>query len=281
MIQHLRAFAFFLGISFLLATGCNLEKQIDIQLPNYESEPFVECYLVPNEPFRLLITQTSSYFDNLTLDNPLFSESFLLNGAQVSIYQGLNKYELDNTLVIDPNNQKVYNYSNSSGVEYNNLDSFFLEILLPNGNQITASSIFLDPVDFDSIVVQFDQKDSLARILTYFKDFPNETNFYRRILTVGKESNEPIQDFVTDDLFIDSIFVFGSGYVLNPGDTVLNSVFHLTKAYHDFLESVQQAIDGSANPFGVPSPLQSNLSGNAQGIFTCITESKNQTIIKK
>jgi hypothetical protein len=261
--------------------SCNLEKQIDIDLPNYDSEPFIECYLVPNQPFRLLITQTSSYFENLTLDNPLYSESFLLQGAQVSIFQGINKYELENKLIVDPNTEKIYNYSNSNSVEYNTIDSFYLEILLPNGDQITSASIFLDTVQFDSIVVQFDQNDSLARTLTYFKDFPNETNFYRRVLTVGETFDEPIQDFVTDDLFIDSVFVFGSGYVFNSGDTVFNSVFHLTEDYHNFLESVQQAIDGSGNPFGVPSPLQSNLLGNAQGVFACISESKNKTIIKK
>lgn len=270
-----------LVFGILFSMSCNLEKQIDIDLPNYDSEPFIECYLVPNQPFRLLITQTSSYFENLTLDNPLFSESFLLQGAQVSIFQGINKYELENKLIIDPNTEKIYNYSNSNSVEYNTIDSFYLEILLPNGDQITSASIFLDTVQFDSIVVQFDQNDSLARTLTYFKDFPNETNFYRRVLTVGETFDEPIQDFVTDDLFIDSVFVFGSGYVFNSGDTVFNSVFHLTEDYHNFLESVQQAIDGSGNPFGVPSPLQSNLLGNAQGVFACISESKNKTIIKK
>lgn len=270
-----------LVFGILFSMSCNLEKQIDIDLPNYDSEPFIECYLVPNQPFRLLITQTSSYFENLTLDNPLYSESFLLQGAQVSIFQGINKYELENKLIVDPNTEKIYNYSNSNSVEYNTIDSFYLEILLPNGDQITSASIFLDTVQFDSIVVQFDQNDSLARTLTYFKDFPNETNFYRRVLTVGETFDEPIQDFVTDDLFIDSVFVFGSGYVFNSGDTVFNSVFHLTEDYHNFLESVQQAIDGSGNPFGVPSPLQSNLLGNAQGVFACISESKNKTIIKK
>lgn len=270
-----------LVFGILSSMSCNLEKQIDIDLPNYDSEPFIECYLVPNQPFRLLITQTSSYFENLTLDNPLYSESFLLQGAQVSIFQGINKYELENKLIVDPNTEKIYNYSNSNSVEYNTIDSFYLEILLPNGDQITSASIFLDTVQFDSIVVQFDQNDSLARTLTYFKDFPNETNFYRRVLTVGETFDEPIQDFVTDDLFIDSVFVFGSGYVFNSGDTVFNSVFHLTEDYHNFLESVQQAIDGSGNPFGVPSPLQSNLLGNAQGVFACISESKNKTIIKK
>lgn len=270
-----------LVFGILSSMSCNLEKQIDIDLPNYDSEPFIECYLVPNQPFRLLITQTSSYFENLTLDNPLFSESFLLQGAQVSIFHGINKYELENKLIVDPNTEKIYNYSNSNSVEYNTIDSFYLEILLPNGDQITSASIFLDTVQFDSIVVQFDQNDSLARTLTYFKDFPNETNFYRRVLTVGETFDEPIQDFVTDDLFIDSVFVFGSGYVFNSGDTVFNSVFHLTEDYHNFLESVQQAIDGSGNPFGVPSPLQSNLLGNAQGVFACISESKNKTIIKK
>ncbi len=270
-----------LVFGILFSMSCNLEKQIDIDLPNYDSEPFIECYLVPNQPFRLLITQTSSYFENLTLDNPLYSESFLLQGAQVSIFQGINKYELENKLIVDPNTEKIYNYSNSNSVEYNTIDSFYLEILLPNGDQITSASIFLDTVQLDSIVVQFDQNDSLARTLTYFKDFPNETNFYRRVLTVGETFDEPIQDFVTDDLFIDSVFVFGSGYVFNSGDTVFNSVFHLTEDYHNFLESVQQAIDGSGNPFGVPSPLQSNLLGNAQGVFACISESKNKTIIKK
>lgn len=280
MVKHFFLIASLLTTIFLFQS-CNLEKQIDIQLPSYETEPFIECYLVPNEPFRLLITKTSSYFDNLSLNNPLFSESFLLEGAEVSITHGSSNYSLKNELVIDPNSEKIYNYYHPNWVEYNTEDSFYLEILLPNGSQITASSIFLDTVQFDSIVVQFDPQDSLARTLTYFRDFPNETNFYRRVLTVGEERNEPIQDFVSDDLFIDSIFVFGSGYVFNSGDTVYHSVFHLTEAYHDFLESVQQAIDGSGNPFGVPSPIRTNLSGNVQGIFSCISESKNRTIIKK
>lgn len=279
-MKYVQGFTLFL-CGCLSISSCNLEKEIDIQLPNYEDEVFVECYLVPNEPFRLLITKTSPYFDNLSLDNPLFSESFLLNGAQVSISQGLNKYELENTLQIDPVNQKLYNYSNSNLVEYNIEDSIYLNILLSNGNHITASSIFLDTVPIDSILVEFDQKDSLARILTYFKDFPNETNFYRRVLMLGNNSDEPIQDFITDDLFVDSVFVFGSGYIFNSEDTVYNSIYHLTEEYHNFLESVQQAIDGSTNPFGVPSPLRSNLSGDAQGVFTCISESKNRTIVKK
>ena len=46
-----------------LLMGCNLEQEIELDLPEYDSRPVVECYLEAGKPFSLLLSQSSPYFD--------------------------------------------------------------------------------------------------------------------------------------------------------------------------------------------------------------------------
>ena len=51
---------------FILAVAafasCNLEKEIDLNLPEFKSQLVVECYLEPGKPYRANVFRTTSYY---------------------------------------------------------------------------------------------------------------------------------------------------------------------------------------------------------------------------
>ena len=46
-----------IALAVMLA-GCNLEKEVDIKLPETQERIVVECYLEPGAPINLLLTRT-------------------------------------------------------------------------------------------------------------------------------------------------------------------------------------------------------------------------------
>ena len=178
-------------------------------------------------------------------------------------------YTLDNNLVFNQFTKKIFNYTSHLVAPIERGKTYSLEITLENGDLITASTSILPVVPIDSVVVEFNDTDTLARVLTYLTDRPNEDNYYRRMIQHSSLDTIPDQDFTTDDRFVEDVIVFGTPYDYGRGDTVINTIFHIEKAYFDFLESVQLAIASNGNPFAQPSPIISNVQGpNAMGIFT-------------
>ena len=43
--------------------SCDLEREIDVDLPEYQNQLVVEAYLEAGKPYRLLLTESISYFD--------------------------------------------------------------------------------------------------------------------------------------------------------------------------------------------------------------------------
>ncbi len=265
----------------LLLTSCNLEKEVEIQLPSHNSVPVVECYLEPGKPFTLLLTRTSSYFTPFPQDELEFLSSILEDSAQVIISTNGIEYELENTLGINPLTSKVFNYYNPTPVPHDAEYEFALSIRLKNGQTIYSQTRLLPPVPIDSIVVQFNA-DSLARVLTYFTDPDTAGNYYRRMLHLSSIDSLPLQDFVSTDQFLDNnIGIFGTTYQFEVGDTLINTLFHIEKAYADFLQSIEEATHANGNPFSQPSTIISNLQGDARaiGIFTGLSYDRVITII--
>ncbi len=274
----------FLFLAFAVTlVSCNLEQEIDINLPDYESRYVVECYLEPGQPFSLLLTQTASYFDPFPSTNAEFLDDILVDGATVTIAHGGQTFTLQNGLFFNPLSRKAYNYLAPDLVPTDYEQSFELNIVTPDGKTITATTRILRPVPIDSIVVEFLEDDTLARVLTYFKDIPNEQNYFRRMFHEHSLDSIPLQDFATDDRFVEDNFVFGSAYNFAAGDTVFNTIFHIDRPYYDFFNSVQTAASSNGNPFGQPSPIISNLQGTANviGIFTGLTYERVMTIVER
>ncbi|MEZ4981709.1 MAG: DUF4249 family protein [Saprospiraceae bacterium] len=278
---------FFVG---LLVSSCNLEKEIDLELPEYSDQPVVECYLQPGEPFRLLLTRSSSYFAPFDTSIFNFIDNILEKEATVNIrYNGMI-IPLEEGNYIDPNNFKVYNYGNEMIVPEDFENEFELEIVLKDGTTIGGTTRMLPAIAIDSVVVQFPEtgrpKDTLARVLTYLTDPDvNSENFFRRQLHWNSLTDSfPDQDFITNDKLIDnSLITFGTGFNFPEGDSVINTVYHISPAYYDYLESVFNASSANLNPFGQPSTIVSNVNGssNPLGIFTGLTYSRTTTVIRK
>lgn len=264
--------------------SCNLSKEVEIDLPEYNRQPVVECYLEPNKPFRLLLTRSYAFFDKLGLDSS-FLDNTLLDGALVTIAYNGQTDTLKNqlTAVLDP--LKIYNYVGDNLVPGTPGTEFSLYIRLADGGEIRANTLMLPTVPIDSVVVEFNPDiDSLARILTYITDDQSQENFYRRILNYSSLDSFPDQDFLVTDRFAQTALIaFGTGYELAEGDTVYNTIFHVSRAYYDFKESVDLAVIGNLNPFAQPSPIKSNVSGSANpiGVFVPLVYDRIMTIVEK
>lgn len=272
---------------FLTLSACNLTNDVEIDLPDYDRQPVVECYLEPGKPFRLLLTQSYSYFDAFGLDSS-FLQKTLLNNALVTISYNGQTDTLNNQLSFEASPIKIFNYTGQNIVPATPGVVYQLNIALPdNGGTITANTTMLPLVPIDSIVYDFNTDpnfDTLARVLTYITDDQSEENFYRRILNYNSLDSFPDQDFlVSDRISVNPVIAFGTGYDLTEGDTVFNSILHITKDYYDYAESVQLAVAANFNPFAQPSPIKSNVSGsgNPLGIFTCLVFDRDTTIIRR
>ncbi|MEY3367037.1 MAG: hypothetical protein RI973_192 [Bacteroidota bacterium] len=271
------------SVSILTACG-NLEKEIDLELPFYESQYVIECYLEPGEHFRLALSRSVPYFEPFPEDPSEFVSSILVDSAEVVISHAGKEYVLNNEIdiVYFLNKTKVYNYylPESVPVDYNS--DFLLRITTPDGKVITGKTRLLPPVPIDSIIVEFDlERDTLARVLTYLTDDPAQNNYYRRMLHVNSLDSIPDQDFVTNDDFVDNkTIAFGSSFEFEEGDTVYNTLFHIDRAYYDFWNSTFNAVNANGNPFGQPSGIVSNVSGGV-GIFTGLSYDQVVTVVKK
>ena len=97
--------------AFLFSCG-NLEKEIDLELPLYESQIVVECYLEPGEPFLLLLTKSAAYFEPIPTEGFEFVEKILEDSAVVTIRHKGEVYQLRNEIFFNPTTRKLYNYYN-------------------------------------------------------------------------------------------------------------------------------------------------------------------------
>jgi hypothetical protein len=264
----------------------NLEKEINLDLPEYQSQYVVECYLEPGQPFGLLLTRSVPYFEPFPTDLLNFVENIVVDDAEVTITHDGVDYLLANEPTINPTTFKLYNYTNPALVPMDYDHDFSLKITTPDGKTITATTRLLPVVPIDSVVVEFDEKkDTLARCLTYISDDPTTVDYYRRMIHRNSLLDSiPQQDFTTNDDYVDDrTIVFGTGYDLKEGDTIYNTIFHIERAYYDFWESTFNAISSNGNPFGQPSSIISNLKGDAGaiGIFTGLSYDRVMTIVKK
>jgi biopolymer transport protein ExbD len=271
------------SLTILMLAACNLEKEVDINLPGYEVQPVLECYLEPGKPYRLLLSTSNSYFDELPTEDNLieFLDKILVKNALIKIRVAGEEIALRNEITVDFESLKFYNYISDNIVPENFNDEFELLVVLADGREITAKTRILPIVPIDSVAVEF--RDTLARTLIFVNDPMDQKNYYRRMLHFNSLVDSfPRQDFVTDDVFVENgRLAFGHGFELSRGDTVINTIFHLDRAYFDYLNSVRNSIIANGNPFLQPGVIITNLRGNANaiGIFTGLSYDRVFTVI--
>lgn len=248
----------------LILNSCSLEKEIDLNLPEYESKLVVECYLEPGEQYRLALTESVDYFDPRI--NPIITDALVIinyNGDTDTLKFGITS---DAT-------GKIYNYSSPQIVPVDYFSEFSIEVRDIKGRVVTGKTTIPVPALIDTVEFRYNE-DSLAFPLTKFYDNRSLTNYYRYQVTRDSYLGDELTDFIFDDkLITSSQIALGSSYELKKGDSVIVSLYNINKDYFDFLNSVNSAIDANGNPFGQPASIKSNVQGGL-GIFTGLSRDR-------
>ncbi|MGK0363892.1 MAG: hypothetical protein ACI85O_000946 [Saprospiraceae bacterium] len=266
-------YIYILLLTTILFASCNLEKEIELELPEYERQTVIECYLEPGLPFSLLLTKSDGFFSSFGDLDESFLTNLLEEGAEVSIKYGTETVTLANEFSFNFFTGKLFNYSSSEIVPEDFASEFSLEIKTASGEIITSQTKIMPQTPIDSLLIQFEpftDVDTAARVLTYTTDDLDVANFYRFILATGADAIVE-QDFVVDDELLESeISVFGTNYSFNPGDTITSTFIQISEDYYRFKNSVDNSVASNGNPFGQPGVISSNVEGegNPLGIFT-------------
>ncbi len=265
-----------LAIIGLAASACNLEKEVDLNLPDYPIEPAVECYLEVGQPYQLLLTQSSGFFDPFEFDDPT---SLLVDGATVVIeHQGVRD-TLTEGIVLDPIFGKIYNYTSTTVVPPNYNQDFNLYIDDALGRSLMARAQIKQPIVIDSIRPRFNADETAAFILTYLQEPGNEVNYYRYLVAHPTIKADSTHDVAFDDPVINGeSTAFGTPFYWVPGDTAIATIFNIEESYYQYLNSVEISVQANGNPFVVPTTIQSNIEGG-MGIFTGIARTVESTIV--
>lgn len=271
--------------ALLLVSACNLEKEVDLNLPEFESKLVVECYLEIGKPYRVIVSETTGYFGSLATELPVVSGATVVityNGVLDTLGNGVRD-TLEEGVFFDFAGGKLFNYGSTTLVPEDYVNDFELLVIDSLGRTITATTKLMPKVALDSISILPPLRDSSMSFITFFKDNPAETNFY--YLTTHRTL--PIADslktaFAVDDLIIngqDNQIALGGPPVFEYGDTAIITLFQITEAYSNFIETTSAAESNNGNPFGQPGSILSNVTGG-YGIFTGISYNRYTFYLK-
>ncbi len=276
-------FFFLLCLSANFIASCNLEKEVQIELPVYESQYVVECYLEPGKPFALLLSRSAPYFDPFQSDVNEFLEDILVDSAEVTITHKGQVYTLNNGFYLHPDALKLYNYGSFDLVPEDYDDDFVLDIDLPSGEHYTARTRLQEKAFFTNLVAEKAVEDTLYRFLAHFEDpNPGKEDFFRYTLNVGSLDSIPYHNFALVDRFAeDNELLLGTQYAFLSGDTLIATICHIDQTYYDFFTTVMFAEEANGNPFAQPGGILSNIEGDppAIGIFTGLNCDRDTLIV--
>lgn len=253
--------------------ACNMQQEMEVELPPHEQDLIVECYLEPGEPMRALVTNSSSFYDK--------SQFSAVDSAEISISTGATSRQLHSYNHADTNYNKVFNYWHPERVEYKEGKEYQISIRV--GGEVIASGktrFLAKPTVLNSYFKP--GPDSMAAAFVEIADNPEEENYYRVVL---RSSNNPKAGVNYDGIWDDKNAKNGklltyTPYVFNQGwGNVALNVYHIEKPYYEFLKSVKQAKEANYNPFMQPASIRSTLDG-ATGVFTAVSLSSDTISVK-
>lgn len=258
-----------------LAACDSLQRDVTIDLPPYEGEIVVEAYLEHGKPYRLLLTESVDYFGAVELPP--------IPQARVAITHNGVEEVLTFEPGIDSVTQKAYNYVGTTLVDSTQRGDYALKIEdQANNRVITGLTRFLPPPKLDTIESRFREKDTSAFILTKFQDNDaDKPNYYRILVNRDSLTGGVVTGFSFEGRFkTGNQITIGTGFEFKDQDTVYVSVFHLDRAYYDFLETVEDARQGNGNPFAQPTVVKSAVDGGL-GVFTTLSFFRKMYVVQK
>ncbi|NDK56710.1 DUF4249 domain-containing protein [Pontibacter fetidus] len=255
-----------------LMFGCNMEKDIEILLPEHEPQLVVECYLEQGKRLQATVFETSSYFDAPT--PPLVPD------AEVYITFRGKRIKLKYEPTTSASGKRFITHTSTTRMYGTPGEVFGIEVIDGKGRKVTGFTTILPKVPITKVEWKFNEKDK-AYVLTSFQDDANATNFYRYMTHRGKFDKGSSRDFAaTDELNNGKTTSYGSAYDYVEGDTLTLTLYHIEKQYYDFLQSTDDAKNANGNPFAQPAKVKSSVQGGI-GIFTNLVYDRDTVYISK
>jgi hypothetical protein len=247
--------------------GCNLEKEVEIEIPEYDRELVAECFLEVGKPFRLLLSESIGFFEGT--DTPFIA------GAEVVISHNGIHDTLPEGVYVDPLGFKLFNFSSSNVVPADYSTEYELSIKYPDGRHITGKCKVMRPISQKPAISATFNADSMASITVRWPDFAGENSYYRLALFKGKlyepnpDNGGALEfDFSLDDRIGDGeTFTIATLFDYERGDTLIAAVYHINYEYWRYLQSLDDAQSSSGNPFAQPGVIHSTVEGGI-GVFT-------------
>lgn len=246
----------------LLLGACDFERTIEVKLPPHDKQLVAECYLERDQPFRIALTETNSYFDSLRL--PFVNEATVVLKSSEGWIDTLRFFPY-----LDFFNRKFYNFETLRD-QFDTTAAYTLEISDPKGRKLTGQTRFLPLPSIDTAYVTYND-DSVARFQLFINDFPGVSNFYRLVFNEDSLTGAPTLDFEFTDQNLDGRRIpVGTTYRFQKGKNMFIRLYHMEPQYYRYLESTEDAERANGNPFAQPATVFSAMQGGGFGIFTTL-----------
>lgn len=270
---------------FQVLFSCNLEKEIEIDVPGFENGYVIESYITPGKKLGLLVTKSYGFFE--VFDSNALSQEQLIDifvqDADGYIQVNDDKYPLTNEIQIVPGTTTVYNYVVHDNLTLHENDQIRLVLHFPSGEEVRSETKIPERRPLDSLRLDTN-KDMELREVSFLTTDSNNTEYFRRqLLRIRDNRIKIVQDYILDNSTVSGgKLAFGSGYEFEVGDSLISRISHINKEYYDFYQSVTGSVSANSNPFGQPGTIVGNIKGSDQviGIFTGINQSEIFTKIE-
>ncbi len=249
----MRIFLIISGI--LLLSSCIKEPVLPLGELNEKPSYFVECYLIPNEIYKLSATKLQPINEDYILD---YSLDFEVKVGELDLIQGLYR---------DEKGFYIYNYGHWKKFMPGKSPSVQLMIIPPVGDTISASTTIPEQVIIDAVL------DKNQELSVMFKlDRNPQHNYY--ICKVANYLNDSVQNetkyFDLSQKAPNTETRIKMPIANKDFDSISTVLMRLTDENFKYQLSLKDAQNANNDNLVQPSPLKGNLS-NSTGIFTCFT----------
>ena len=287
-LQNLSFWKWPAGLLTLLLSlsGCNLQKDIDVPLPEYAAQLAVECYLEPGQIPRLTVSESESYLAPFNLDT--FVKIVPTDVTATLTLPSGRVVPLNFRPMVDTVVQRGYTHFGREPLVAKPGDTFLLDVQDRRGRHVTGSATMTSYVSIDSVEYKFNDRSGTERkayFLISFQDPPITDDYYRFTIHKGDPAKgalnrDPEVAFSPQDrLNNGQRFTLGTSYRFDEGDTLTSTLYHIDFPFYRFRQSVSDARQANGNPFAQPSAIYSTVQGGL-GVFTILNYERRTVIIK-
>lgn len=268
----------FFGALLTLAglSSCNLQKDIEVDLPALPAQLVTECYLENGQLPRVTVTETVPYLADPAPVLP----------ADVTVRLTLANGQVETLRFapgVDRATRKAYTHVGARRLVARPGDVFGLEVTDSKGRRVTGTATTPASIAIDSLEYKFNGRpveEREAYVLTNFRDPAGLGDYYRLQIHRDSIGIAPEIDYDVEDRLNDGTnFTLGTSYRFDNNDTLLVTLYHFDRPYYLFRQSVQDASNANGNPFAQPSAIKSTVEGGI-GVFTVLSYDRKQVIIR-